>query len=54
MALTRRQFNTLTLLGLLGTGTLTMKQTLAAPAVQTLMLTANGDMPNNSQLPVCR
>lgn len=52
MALTRRQLNTLTLLSLLGTGALTMKQALAAPAVQTMMLKANGGIPNNPTLPV--
>jgi uncharacterized protein YjlB len=52
MTLARRQFNTFTLLGLLGTGALTMKQAIAAPAVQTLMLKANGGIPNNPKLPV--
>lgn len=52
MALARRQFNTLTLLSLLGIGALTMKQASATPAVQTLMLKANGGIPNNPTLPV--
>jgi uncharacterized protein YjlB len=52
MALARRQFTTLTLLSLFGTGVMTMKQTLAAPAVRTLMLKANGGIPNNPTLPV--
>ena len=52
MALARRQFNTLTLLSLLGIGALTMKKALAAPAVRTLMLKANGGIPNNPTLPV--
>lgn len=52
MVLARRQFNTLTLLSLFGTGAMTMKQTLAAPAVRTLMLKANGGIPNNPTLPV--
>jgi uncharacterized protein YjlB len=52
MVLARRQFNTLTLLSLLGAGALTMKQALAMPTVQTLMLKANGGIPNNPTLPV--
>jgi uncharacterized protein YjlB len=40
------------LLSLLGTGALTMKQALAVPAVQTLMLKANGGIPNNPTLAV--
>ncbi len=52
MALARRQFNTLTLLSLLGVGALTMKHTDAANALQTLMLKANGGIPNNPTLPV--
>jgi len=52
MGLSRRQFNTLTLLSLLGTGALTMKQVNAAPNVQALMLKANNGIPNNPALPV--
>lgn len=52
MPLARRQFNTLTLLSLLGTGALTMENVSAAPAVQALMLKANGGIPNNPTLPV--
>jgi len=52
MPLARRQFNTITLLSVLGVGALTMKQTLAAPVVQTLMLKANGGIPDNPTLPV--
>lgn len=52
MPLARRQFNTFTLLSLLGTGALTMKPVLAAPRVQTMMFKANGGIPNNPALPV--
>ena len=52
MAIARRHFTAFTALGLFGAGALSMKQALAAPAVQTLLLKRNGGIPNNPQLPV--
>lgn len=52
MAIPRRHFTAFAALGVLGAGGLSMKDAMAAPEVQTLMLKRNGGIPNNPTLAV--